>query len=118
MDRLKVLMLKKLLHMPISYFDNNDTSPAFCVAAMSQHPPTAMAALDYRVMLNISNIFASIVGVCIAFAFSWHLGLLGAVLASALLILALLNIRLSQRSHEKKDKEDTSSADTLLSGLR
>ncbi|CAJ0606066.1 unnamed protein product [Cylicocyclus nassatus] len=108
-DRIKVRMLQRLLHKPVSFFDNSDTSPAFCVSVMSQHPPTAMAALDFRAMINVSNVFASIIGVSIAFSLSWQLGLLGTALASFLLILVLLNIRRSHKCHKKKDEEDTSS---------
>ncbi|KIH66854.1 ABC transporter, ATP-binding protein [Ancylostoma duodenale] len=108
MDRLKVRLLRTLLHRPMAYFDSKETSPASCVAAISQHSPNALAALDYRLMTNVSNIFASLIGVCIAYAFSWHLGILGTVLSLSLLTMALLNIRISHKCHEKRDREDAS----------
>ncbi|EYC37767.1 hypothetical protein Y032_0767g2187 [Ancylostoma ceylanicum] len=108
MDNLKIRMLRTLLHKPMAYFDTKETSPAFCVASISQHSPNAMAALDYRLMTNVSNIFASLIGVCIAYAFSWHLGVLGTALSLSLLTLALLNIRISHKCHEKRSREDTS----------
>ncbi|KAK6030788.1 ABC transporter, ATP-binding protein, partial [Ostertagia ostertagi] len=108
MDALRTRILRSLLHRPMSYFDCKETSPAFCVATMAQHAPDAMAALDYRFMVNLSNLSASIIGIVLAFTFSWWLGLLGAVLSCSLLTLTLLNIRLTHRCHERKDKEDHS----------
>ncbi|KAK6739284.1 hypothetical protein RB195_020996 [Necator americanus] len=108
MDNLKIRVLRSLLHRPMCYFDSKETSPASCVASILQHSPNAMAALDYRFMTNLSNMFSSVIGICIAFSFSWHLGILGTALSSALLILALLNIRISYKCHEKMDREDSS----------
>ncbi|RCN35751.1 multidrug resistance protein 1 domain protein [Ancylostoma caninum] len=111
MDRLKVRLLRTLLHRPVAYFDSKETSPASCVATISQHSPNAMAALDYRVMTNVSNIFASLIGVCIATRLMLVRTMYKVdvvVLSISLLTMALLNIRISHKCHEKRDREDTS----------
>lgn len=109
MNDLRRRILRCLLYRPMSYFDSKETCPAFCVASMAQHAPYAMAALDYRLMINLSNLSASIIGVGIAVVFCWQLGVLGAVLSSSLLALTMLNIRISHKAHENKDREDRSS---------
>lgn len=78
MNDLRRRILRCLLYRPMSYFDSKETCPAFCVASMAQHAPYAMAALDYRLMINLSNLSASIIGVGIAVVFCWQLGVLGA----------------------------------------
>ncbi|KAK6038698.1 hypothetical protein COOONC_23796 [Cooperia oncophora] len=113
MDGLRIRILKSLLHKPITYFDSEDTPPAFCVASMLQNAPDAMAALDYRIVINLSNLLACAIGVIIAITFSWWMGLLGAALSCSLLLLTLLNIRVVYRCHEKKEKEDHSSESAI-----
>ncbi|KAK5965736.1 ABC transmembrane type-1 domain-containing protein, partial [Trichostrongylus colubriformis] len=76
---------------------------------MSQNAPDAMAALDYRIMINVSNMTASVIALIVAFIFSWQIGLLGAALSCSLLILFLLNMRITYKWHGKKEKEDRSS---------
>ncbi|KAK5966766.1 hypothetical protein GCK32_022321, partial [Trichostrongylus colubriformis] len=99
-----------ILIFPASSFEiGSIIKPVAINLSLKEENQTLVKALDYRIMISVSYMAASVIAVIVAFIFSWQLGLLGAALSCSLLMLIVLNMRITYKCHEKKKKEDRSS---------
>lgn len=66
--------------------------------------------------LNITNGAGVLVGLILAFIYSWQLGLLGLGLCFTLFILAIINIKVANTARKRKEFEDQSGEVSYRSG--
>ncbi|CAI2324374.1 unnamed protein product [Caenorhabditis sp. 36 PRJEB53466] len=108
MNEVKESMLKEVLHKPIPYFDNPETSPSACVSRIVSHAHNCYACLDHRAIRFVWFVAGTIFSLLLAFPFVWELGMLGLGITILLTLFSMHFVSVAHKAHSDKSAQDRS----------
>ncbi|CAB3407204.1 unnamed protein product [Caenorhabditis bovis] len=113
MDDVKATLLSRLLHRPVSYFDNPTTSTAACVSKISSNIGNAIACVDHRSVRIVIFAAGTLASLLLAFPFVWEIGLIGLLITISYGIVSLYFVSSAHNLHIEKTVNDRSGVFTI-----